>query len=119
SVHRDVERLVASASVAAAPYATRMESFTRFADPSKLRTYAAAGLPIVLTDVPPNARELEREAGAVVVEDTPEAVAAGIGSILADPDEWRRRSAAATAYAQRFDWAVIIPAALERLGFVD
>ena len=64
SDHRDVEAFVAAGSVAVAPYDTEVESFTRFADPSKLRSYTAAGLPIVLTDVPPNAGELEREAGA-------------------------------------------------------
>jgi glycosyltransferase involved in cell wall biosynthesis len=118
SVHRDVERLVASASLAAAPYSTATESFTRYADPSKLRTYAAAGLPIVLTDVPPNAAELEGEAGAQVVEDSVEAMATAIESMLANPAAWRRRRSAALAYARRFDWAVIVPAALARLGFV-
>jgi glycosyltransferase involved in cell wall biosynthesis len=118
AVHRDVERLVASGSVAAAPYSTRMESFTRYADPSKLRTYTAAGLPIVLTDVPPNAAELRREAGAAVVDDAPEAVARAIGEVLDDPADWQRRREAALAYARRFDWALIVPTALERLGFV-
>jgi len=115
--HRDVERVVASASVAVAPYATDPDSFTRFADPSKLRMYAAAGLPMVITDVPPNARELERVAGATVVDYEPRAVAAAIAAILASPDDWRRRRQAALAYAEGYDWARIVPAALERLGF--
>ena len=75
SDHREVERLAASAAVAAAPYATDMESFTKYADPSKLRTYTGAGLPIVTTEVPPNAHELEREAGASVVTYEPRAIA--------------------------------------------
>ena len=33
-------------SVALAPYAPDPDSFTRFADPSKLKSYAAAGLPM-------------------------------------------------------------------------
>jgi glycosyltransferase involved in cell wall biosynthesis len=117
SDHREVDRLVASAAVAAAPYATNVESFTQYADPSKLRSYTGAGLPIVLTDVPPNARELQERAGAEVVHDTPEAFAAGIRAVLASPEEWGRRRAAALAYADGFDWAAIVPAALARLGF--
>ena len=62
--HADVERLIAAASIAAAPYEDDLGSFTRFADPGKLRAYLAAGLPIVMTGVPPNATELSAEAGA-------------------------------------------------------
>ncbi len=117
SDHREVERLVASAAVAAAPYATDMESFTRYADPSKLRSYTGAGLPIVTTDVPPNAHELEREAGASVVAYEPEPMAAAIREILASPEEWQRRRAAALSYAEGFDWGRIVPEALGKLGF--
>lgn len=116
--HRDVERLVAGAAVAAAPYSTRMTSFTRFADPAKLRTYTGAGLPVVLTDVPPNAAELAREAGAEIVADDPQSVAAGISRILDSPEEWRRRRAAALGYAAQFDWNRIVADALARLDFV-
>jgi glycosyltransferase involved in cell wall biosynthesis len=117
SDHRDVERLVASASVAAAPYATDMESFTKYADPSKLRTYTGAGLPIVTTAVPPNADELEREAGATVVAYEPEPMARAIAEILSSAEEWQRRRAAALTYADGFDWGRIVPAALAQLGF--
>ena len=115
--HRDVERLAATASVAAAPYVNDPGSFTRFADPSKLRMYAGAGLPIVLTDVPPNTAELVREAGAELTEDDPRALAAAIQRVLASPDEWRRRRAAALRYASGFDWAEIVGGALARVGF--
>ena len=65
--HRRVEELLAEASIAAAPSDPSETTFTRFADPGKLKSYLAAGLPIVLTDVPPNARELADEAGAELV----------------------------------------------------
>src|SRR5262249_52379730 len=64
--HREVERILAESSVAVAPYAPTPGTHTRWADPGKLKAYLAAGLPIVLTDVPPNAAELERHAGASV-----------------------------------------------------
>ena len=117
SDHRDVEAFVANASVAVAPYDTEVESFTRFADPSKLRSYTAAGLPIVLTDVPPNAHELEAEAGAEVVPFTAEGLAGGIERALSSPGEWQRRRQLALDYSKRFDWEVIVPEALEKVGF--
>jgi glycosyltransferase involved in cell wall biosynthesis len=104
AAHRDVERLLSEAAVAVAPYRQTAETFTRYADPGKLKAYLAAGLPIVLTDVPPNARELAAEAGAEVVADDPAALRDAIERALASAERWRARRAAALAYARRFDW---------------
>jgi glycosyltransferase involved in cell wall biosynthesis len=117
SDHQDVESFVASASVAVAPYDTEVESFTRYADPSKLRSYTAAGVPVVLTDVPPNAHELADKAGAAVVPYTAEGLADGIERALGPAEEWQRRRAAALEYSKGFDWSVIVPEALAKVGF--
>jgi glycosyltransferase involved in cell wall biosynthesis len=106
--HREVERLLSRSSVAVAPYARTVETFTRYADPGKLKAYLAAGLPVVLTDVPPNARELESEAGAEVVADDPAALAAAISRALASPAAWQARRESALAYARRFDWNALL-----------
>lgn len=113
--HRDVERLLSTASVAVAPYRRTDETFTRYADPGKLKAYVAAGLPTVLTDVPPNAHELSAEAGAEIVEDDAGAIAAGISHALRSPGEWRERRDAALAYARRFDWNVLLGDVLAKL----
>jgi glycosyltransferase involved in cell wall biosynthesis len=118
SDHRDVEAFLARASVAAAPYEDTPDSFTRFADPSKLKSYLAAGLPIVLTPVPNNAAELADRGGAEVVPDDAEAIAAAIARCLASPQEWTARRAAALSYARGFDWSTLLDAALRPMGFV-
>jgi glycosyltransferase involved in cell wall biosynthesis len=117
--HRDVERILAGSSVAVAPYRQSKGTFTRFADPGKLKAYLAAGLPIVLTDVPPNARELAAHAGAEVVADDPVALASAIAGVLASPDRWATRRAAALAYAQRFDWNALLGDLLGKLALTD
>lgn len=106
--HREVEQLLSRSSVAVAPYARTEETFTRYADPGKLKAYVAAGLPVVLTDVPPNAGELESEAGAEVVADDPAALAAAIARALASPAAWQARRESALAYARRFDWNALL-----------
>lgn len=115
--HRDVETLLAQCSVGVAPYAPSPDSFSNFADASKLKSYLAAGLPIVMTDVPPNAAELVDAAGAEIVHCTPDSVAAGIERCLADGERWVIRRNAAIDYARRFDWSVVLDAAFSRFGF--
>lgn len=114
--HRVVERLLADASVAVAPYRPDESSFTRYADPGKLKAYAAAGLPIVVTDVPPNAGGLEREAGAEVVPYDAAAIAEAISRALASPERWRERRSLALAYARRFDWEALLDGLLMKLA---
>jgi glycosyltransferase involved in cell wall biosynthesis len=117
SDHRDVEAFLARCSIAAAPYEDTPDSFTRFADPSKLKSYLAAGLPIVLTPVPNNAAELAARGGAVVVPDDSRAIADAIALCLASPEEWRARRTAALGYARGFDWSNLLDTALGDMGF--
>jgi glycosyltransferase involved in cell wall biosynthesis len=114
--HRDVERILAASSLGIAPYRPTDDTFTRYADPGKLKAYLAAGLPIVLTDVPPNARVLERAAGAEVVAYDAAALADAISAGLASAELWGKRRAAARVYAQQFDWATLLPELLQKLG---
>ena len=81
-----------------------------------MKAYLAAGLPIVLTDVPPNSRALEHAAGAEVVEYDAVALADAISAGLASAEVWNERRAAARAYAERFDWAKLLPELLRKLG---
>jgi glycosyltransferase involved in cell wall biosynthesis len=115
--HRKLEEFVASGSVAVAPYDTAEDSFTRFADPSKVRAYMAGGLPVVMTDVPPNADELAAEGGAELVPYTAEGLADGIERALSSVEDWQRRREAALSYSSGFDWEVIVGRALESVGF--
>jgi glycosyltransferase involved in cell wall biosynthesis len=116
SDHREVERILASASLGVAPYRPGEGTFTTHADPGKLKAYVAAGLPVVLTDVPPNAAELAGEGGAEIAPFDPRAFADTIARLLESPDEWNRRSAAALAYAKRFDWPVLLDGLMQELG---
>jgi glycosyltransferase involved in cell wall biosynthesis len=115
--HSDVEAILAGGSVAVAPYVDSPDNFTRYADPGKLKSYLAAGLPIVLTRVPPNAAEIERAGAGRIVLDSAEALAAGIEALLTDSTAWRTASEAASAYALQFDWGRILGGTLRELGF--
>ncbi len=113
--HREVERILAEGAVAVAPYRATDDTFTRYADPGKLKAYLAAGLPIVLTDVPPNAQELARAAGADVTGEDPAALADAVSRVLSSPAAWQERREQALAYARRFDWPVLLRDLLAKL----
>ena len=98
--HRDVERLLAAASVGVAPYRPGEATFTTHADPGKLKAYVAAGLPVLVTDVPPNASELANEGGAEIVPFDAHALADAVSRLLDSPETWQSRSRAALAYCQ-------------------
>ncbi len=114
--HEDVEKILASGTVAAAPYVKDKESFTQFADPGKLKAYLGAHLPIVLTDVPPNAKSLAQAGAAVLVEDNPQSVAEGIKKLLSQ-NKWSQAHAAAIEVSKEFDWNNILARTLSSLGF--
>jgi glycosyltransferase involved in cell wall biosynthesis len=113
---REMEALVSEAAVGVAPYDESPDSFSRFADPGKLKVYLGAGLPIVLTDVPPNARELAEEGGAEIVRGHPVPLADALQRLFADEPTWQDRHEAALRYASRFDWTALFDKALPELG---
>jgi glycosyltransferase involved in cell wall biosynthesis len=109
----DVLRLLSSASIGLATYLESEESFTRFADPGKLKNYLAAGLPIVMTRVPFNADWLEESGCAVLVRGTVEDIAGGICSLLSEDDgERHHRRARALQLVEGLDWDSIFDNAL-------
>ena len=115
--YNDVEAILASGSVALAPYQKDPDNFTQFADPGKLKAYLGAGLPIILTEVPPNARQLAKQGAAIIVEDDEKAVAAAVSSLFNDNKKWATMRRAALKAAAEFDWNVIFTKALKNLGF--
>ena len=113
--HLEVERLLASASIAVAPYRPSEGSFSRYADPGKAKAYLAAGLPILLTDVPPNANVLAQRGGAEIVPFDHVALASAIARVLDDRDSWNERHVRALEYAKSFDWEALLSGVMSRI----
>jgi len=63
-----MEREIAKSAVAIAPYAKTKDSYTYYADPGKVKTYLACGVPVLLTDIPWNAKEIEKEKCGLIIE---------------------------------------------------
>lgn len=69
--NENLEEEVAKSCVAIAPYVAKLDNWTKYADPGKVKTYLACGVPVLLTDVPWNTEEIERlECGKIITEET-------------------------------------------------
>ena len=114
--YRQVEEVLAAATIAVAPYVPDPTSFSNFSDLSKLKAYAAAGLPILTTSVPHNANELARDAGAEVLQCDASAFAAAVVRLARDGGEWSRRRDDALAFAKGFDWNTLFDDVIGRVA---
>lgn len=111
--HEDLEKMLAESMVAVATYKPDPESFTYFADPGKIKNYLSAGLPVILTDVPPIAKEIAAKKCAVIINYNPQSFAGAVIKLLSTPRLLKVYSNNAVKYAKNFDWENIFPKALE------
>ena len=101
----EIDAILRRAVVALAPYDESPGSFTEFADPQKLKYYAANGVPTILTDVAPAARNMESCGAAVLLtqSDGPEKWASVLNNWLNSEAEWYVAAKNSYEYALNFE----------------
>jgi glycosyltransferase involved in cell wall biosynthesis len=112
--HTEIESRLARSALAVATYMPDPLNFSRFADPMKIKTYLACGLPIVMTDVPQIARLVENKGAGCIVPYKADAVASAIIRYLSDPPTLERARTAAGQFAVDFQWDRIFDEAFAR-----
>lgn len=111
--HKDVEKELASSMVGIAMYKPVPENYTYFADPAKLKNYLSAGLPIILTDVPPIVRELEKQECAIISAYDKDELAKKIVKLLKDERILKDYRKNALNFATQYDWDNVFQNALK------
>ncbi len=102
----ELEKEIAKSCLAIAPYVKNLDTWTYYADPGKVKKYLACGVPVLLTNIPWNAREIEnRRCGLIIGEDV-KGVITGVITLMGSErnQEYRLR---AREYARQFDYANI------------
>lgn len=89
------------------PEKEKLYNFSYYGDPIKLKEYLASGLPVILTDVPHNAREIEKNGCGIVVDYKKESIANAILAILKNEKKLMEYRENAIKYVKKFDWNVI------------
>ena len=82
----------------------RKEALTYYADSTKPKTYLAAGLPLLITDVPHNAKEIENKKCGKIVKYDLESVVDNIINLMEEERTLEEYSENARNYAEQFDW---------------
>lgn len=97
----------AAAIVVYVPEKEKLYNFSYYGDPIKLKEYLASGLPVILTDVSHNAKEIEERKCGIVVEYKKEDIANAVVTILSDEEKLEEYRNNAINYAKEFDWNII------------
>ena len=110
--HRKLEEMLAGAWVGVAPYRDDVSSFSRYADPGKVKAYLCLGLPVVMTSVPPIAKAIgAQECGIVTAADARD-LADAIILLLEDADVRASMERRAFQFGVTFSWPRVFEKAL-------
>ena len=104
--HEELERMVAGSALAVALYerGDLERNWTYYTDAGKIKVYLGAGVPVLTTDVPTNARAIEAARCALVIRPEPEDIARAVTGLLADEQRLRSYRENARRYIKDFDW---------------
>lgn len=113
--HDEVIDRLSKCAVAVAPYKDSKDTYTRYADPGKIKAYLAAGLPIVMTDVPKIAEVIDKAGCGIVVRDKKESLVDGICKLLCDENLLRKFRLNALNFIENYTWHEIFQKAFASL----
>lgn len=110
-----LDNLMGDSALAVATYDPSIASFSVYADPTKLKDYLSAGLPIILTCVPHNAYELEDQGCGFVVDYDSKKIAKKVVQILNDEKLLKISRHNAISYIKKYDWSEIFNENINRV----
>lgn len=113
----EMRRHLLAASVAVALYENTPENFTRYTDPGKPKEYLAAGLPVLISDVPAIAQTIEAAGAGLIVDDSASALADAMVELLSDPKRLMAARTAALKLAATFRWDTIFTTAFKTMNY--
>ena len=87
-----------------APYLSDPNSFSNFADPSKVKNYIQASLPVFISEVTHNAQLIVDKGAGELIGTNPIEIADSTIALISNPDLWMRKALASESLATEYDW---------------
>lgn len=102
----DIDKILLSSGIAIAPYYPEdKNNFSYYADPGKVKVYLGCGLPIIITDVPPIAKDIQSSKAGLISEYKADKFADSIIKIYNSYDKYSKN---AIIMGKQFDWKIIL-----------
>jgi glycosyltransferase involved in cell wall biosynthesis len=115
--HKDLEKILAKCSVGLAVYEPSSESFSWYADPSKPKQYMACGLPVIITDVPWYARDIQKNKAGILIDYNKQELENSIIKFLTDDKFYQEYKKNAIEFASNLDWSEIFEKTFHKIVF--
>jgi len=112
--HSEIEKILVSCAVGLAPYVPAKDVYTQYADPGKVKTYLACGLPIIITRVPWIAEEIERRPMGITVNYNKEELVNAVIKLLSDDEFYKKCRKNAIEFASSLSWSRIYEEAFKK-----
>lgn len=113
--HAEMEERVAKAAIAIALYNKEYDDFSYFGDPGKVKSYLGAGVPIIITDVPFIARQVnDKKCGFIINYDKDDLYKILIKYFHNEElmKEYRKN---AVDFAKEYDWEKVFSLAFSKI----
>jgi glycosyltransferase involved in cell wall biosynthesis len=115
-----VERTLCKCAVGIAPYLADPDSTKKFTDVTKPRMYMTCGLPVIITGVPPVAKEIAENRAGIVINYDKNELADAVIRILAEDKLLKEFRQNAVKLAARYGWEDIFSRAFsETMSLVE
>lgn len=113
--HQEVENRIARAAITIALYDRKHDDFSYYSDPGKIKTYLGAGVPVVMTDVPYVAREVEKARCGFIVQYKRDELVETLVKFLLNKKLMKSYRINALNFAKKYDWDSVFAKALAPL----
>lgn len=109
---REMEKRIARASIGVACYDTN-HPLVLTTEPGKVKRYLACGIPVIMTDVSPIARDIEKNACGMIVSNNSQQVAKAIVRYFDNSSLMKQSRINAIKYASHFEWKMLFRKAFD------
>jgi len=104
----EVNNILCRCALGIAPYFPDPYSTKRGSDPTKPKLYLACGLPVIITRVPPIAREIAENKAGLVIDYSKEELVNAVLRLLSDEKLYLECRKNALEIAKQFEWSNIL-----------
>lgn len=107
--------ILASSSIGFAPYKPMPDSYSYFADPSKIKLYMCSGLPVITTNVTSMTSLISKTHSGIIIEYSPKSLYDAAVILLSNKKQFKLYKDSAIKLSNKFDINNILKSAITKI----